>query len=74
MDELETNTPQGSLTIFRRRIHGGIINALVTPNDNQWFFQQFPTRELAEDFALQYNLILRNEDVQDAIPSPDNDE
>ena len=69
----EINIPQGSLTILRRRIHGGIINALVTPAEGQWFFRQFPTLELAEEFALHYNLTYRNEQNEDSVPDPDHE-
>ncbi len=67
MDVLETSIPQGELTILGK-IHKDAINTLVVPfgnDDDGWYFKQFPTVQLAEEFALKYKLIIKSLNEQD---------
>ena len=62
MAEYGTSIPQGEMTILKR-IHGTAINTLIVPYEEpgDWSFKQFPTLEMAQDFALEFNLIVKLE-------------
>ena len=60
--------PQGKLHV-RTVARSGAINALVVPEDDpqDWYFQPFPTREIMEAYAKEYDLeIVELEEEQDA--------
>lgn len=63
----EIMVTQGSLTILLRKIHGGIFNTLIVPEDtpDEWFFKQFPSEELIFEYALTNKLSVRREERSD---------
>lgn len=54
--------PLGEITILKR-IHGSALNTLIVPfgAPEDWCFVQFPTLEMAQDFAVEHKLIIKME-------------
>ncbi len=59
MDVFEITTPRGEVRVLGKA-HGA-INALVSSNEGEWFFKQFLTMEMLENFALDHNLVIVKE-------------
>lgn len=63
MAELGTPTPPvGELIITSKKTHG-VFHVLVCPysRPNDWFFKQFPLREMIDEYALSHNFSVRVE-------------
>lgn len=62
MSEIATKPSQlqGEL-IIGSIVHGAAINCMVVPYEDPsaWYFQQFPTQGLAEDYAMEHNLVMK---------------
>lgn len=56
----ETSIPLGEMTILARRVHG-MVNTLVQPYEEpgDWSFKQFPTMEMAREFAMNHKLVVK---------------
>lgn len=56
----ETTIVQGEL-IVQKIVHGAAINTMVVPFDDPqgWYFQQFPTLELLQQFAAEHMLVIK---------------
>lgn len=62
----ETDIPLGEMTILSRRVHGA-INTLIQPYEEpgDWSFKQFPSMEMAKEFALEHKLIIKMEQTNE---------
>ena len=61
----ETHTLQGEL-IIGNMVHGARNCMIILYNDpSNWFFQQFLTNELMEQFAMENNLVMKRENNED---------
>jgi hypothetical protein len=58
----ETHTLQGEM-IIGTMVHGARNCMIVPYNDpSNWFFKQFLTNDLMEQFAMEHNLVMKRED------------
>ncbi len=59
----EIHTLQGEL-IIGNIVHGAALNCMIIPyaEPENWFFQQFATEALMEEFAMTYNLVIKRKE------------
>jgi hypothetical protein len=68
MEEFATPIPPiGEIVITNRKAHG-VFHVIVIPHahPDEWFFKQFPLREMIDEYALANNLSIRQEEQADA--------